>query len=143
MVLDTNVVLDWIVFNDASVEPLKAAHAAGKLTLVSRADCLEELRRVLAYPNFKLSTENQAQVLLDYRALLGPSGILPEEAYPERLFSHLPQCKDPDDQKFLEVAVQSGAATLISKDKRLLELNRRRQQTGVEICTPNQFVNGL
>ena len=132
------MVLDWIVFNDSRVAALQAAHAAGELTLVSRADCVEELLRVLAYPNFKLSALEQADAMLKYRALLGSSGLLAEEADPERLFGHLPRCKDPDDQKFLETAAQGAASAIISKDKRLLELNRGCQAVGFVVCTPVQ-----
>jgi predicted nucleic acid-binding protein len=37
----------------------------------------------------------------------------------------LPRCADPDDQKFLQLALASGARWLISKDNALLKLDRR------------------
>ena len=49
MVLDTNVWLDWLVFNDASVVALKAAHAAQQIEIVRDLPGELELERVLEY----------------------------------------------------------------------------------------------
>ena len=38
----------------------------------------------------------------------------------------LPKCRDPDDQKFLELARDCGADYLVTKDKALLVLARRK-----------------
>jgi predicted nucleic acid-binding protein len=43
----------------------------------------------------------------------------------------LPRCGDPDDQKFLELALASGARWLLSKDNELLRLDRRTSHTGL------------
>ncbi len=49
----------------------------------------------------------------------------------------LPRCRDPDDQKFLEVARDARAHLLVSKDKALLELVRgRRKSLPFRILTP-------
>ncbi len=47
----------------------------------------------------------------------------------------LPRCKDPDDQKFLELAARSGADLLVSKDKALLKL-RGRTRLAFRIMKP-------
>jgi predicted nucleic acid-binding protein len=61
---------------------------------------------------------------------------------PER--ARLPLCKDPDDQKFLELAFSSGADVLITKDRALLDLSRRKKrQVGrtlsFRVLTPDEF----
>jgi predicted nucleic acid-binding protein len=55
LVLDTNVVLDLVVFRDEGVRPLARALESGAAIAVTSQACLEELGRVLAYPQFKLN----------------------------------------------------------------------------------------
>ena len=45
MILDTNIWLDWLVFDDEAIAPLKQAFSAGRLTLVIDPACLAELTR--------------------------------------------------------------------------------------------------
>ncbi|HEY1610523.1 MAG TPA: PIN domain-containing protein, partial [Paraburkholderia sp.] len=53
----------------------------------------------------------------------------------------LPQCKDRDDQKFLELAHASGAAWLVSKDRAVLKLAKRvARDFGFRIAEPAAFV---
>lgn len=52
----------------------------------------------------------------------------------------LPRCSDPDDQKFLELAVAQRADALLSKDKAVLKLRRRAlRDFGLRICLPEQW----
>lgn len=52
----------------------------------------------------------------------------------------LPRCADPDDQKFLELARDAGAAWLLSRDAALLALARRcERQHGFRIVPPERF----
>lgn len=119
VVLDTNVVLSLWMFEDPSLIPLRAAVESGALRPVSRADCLDELVRVLAYPQFKQTPERQAEIAAAYRTRC----ILVEPADPPAC--ELPNCLDRDDQKFLELARDSGARALLSRDKLVLKLGRR------------------
>ncbi len=48
VVLDSNIWVDLLVFQDSSMAPIRAALDAGTIAPVIRADCREELRRVLA-----------------------------------------------------------------------------------------------
>ena len=50
VVLDTNIVLDVFVFNDAACAPLKAALEAGELNWLATPPMRDELARVLTYP---------------------------------------------------------------------------------------------
>jgi len=54
----------------------------------------------------------------------------------------LPRCKDPDDQKFLELAARTGANLLVSKDKALLRL-ARKPGLPFRIATPANAVAAL
>ena len=71
LVLDTNVWLDWLVFDDPGIAHIAAAVAAGEAEVVVDGACEAELARVLGYP-FKdrtLSTERQAECLARCRGL--------------------------------------------------------------------------
>jgi putative PIN family toxin of toxin-antitoxin system len=116
LVLDTNVVLDWLVFADPAAEPLARGIAAGALQVVTDPECTDELRRVLGYPALRLPVAEQAQVLSRYGtcATVCPDAV--EEA------PGLPRCSDPDDQKFLDLAWRAGARYLVSRDKALLAM---------------------
>jgi predicted nucleic acid-binding protein len=50
---------------------------------------------------------------------------------PDALHVRLPICTDKDDQKFLEIARDSGATVLITKDKALLKLARKTAAMGL------------
>jgi hypothetical protein len=40
----------------------------------------------------------------------------------------LPKCSDPDDQKFLELALACGATALLTRDEALLSLGRKKSR---------------
>ncbi len=123
LVLDTNVVLDLVVFNDPGAGSLRAAIESGRVALVTSADCLAELRRVLAYPKFALEAAAREAACRWFEA---HAGIVPATApHPP-----LPRCSDPDDQKFLDLAWTSRADFLVTKDKALLGLARRVSKHG-------------
>jgi putative PIN family toxin of toxin-antitoxin system len=118
VVLDTNIVLDWLVFEDGGMPRLMAAIKGRLLTVVSNAACVDELTRVLAYPAFKLDETARRDALQCY---LGLVEFVPQRA---SLLGIVPRCRDRDDQKFLELAAHAGAAALVSKDHAVLALKR-------------------
>jgi len=128
LVLDTNVVLDLLHFSDATALPILRALKAGRASCCVTKEMLDELRRVLAYPEFRLDTGAQAGLLARYRVLSRLTDVPASNM-------NLPRCSDPDDQKFLELAAAVAADFLVSKDKALLELERRRG-LGFRIVTP-------
>lgn len=128
LVLDTNVVLDLLLFEDAIAYPILAALQHGQIRCVANEATLEELRRVLAYPEFKLESVRQATLFTQYQRLVRVLDTQPVSV-------ELPICSDPDDQKFLELAASSHADLLVSKDRALLKL-RRRCAPHFQIMTP-------
>jgi putative PIN family toxin of toxin-antitoxin system len=124
LVLDTNVVLDWLVFEDPSVAALAAAIDAATVEVITSAECIAELERVLGYPRLRLDVAGQATVLGRYAARTTAFSALASTP------SNLPACSDPDDQKFLELAWRSGAALLVTKDRALLDLAARVAKRG-------------
>ncbi len=139
VVLDSNIWVDLLVFRDPHVEPIRHAMESGAITPVIRADCREELRRVLGYPQF-------ARFAVDIDAALATVDRLatleaaPDATEAETDGIRLPLCSDTDDQKFIELAHHARAACLVSKDKAVLKLKSRlRRTSGVDILTPPAF----
>lgn len=125
LVLDTNVVLDWVAFGDARVQPMVDAIESASLRLATSGVCLQELRRALGYAQVKLDAAAQALAFGRYAAHARVFEIpAPVEAM------DLPLCEDPDDQKFLELAWLARASHLVTRDKALLKLARRVAQAG-------------
>jgi len=125
LVLDTNVVLDWIVFRDSRVQPIVAAIERGTLRAATSSACLEELRRALSYAQVKLDAAAQALAFERYAA---HTKVFETPVSVEVM--DLPLCDDPDDQKFLELAWHAHASHLVTRDKALLKLARQVAQSG-------------
>ena len=136
VVLDSNVWLDWLVFDDPRVAQLKQAKRDGVFHIVIDQPCRDELRRVLAYEQFGLDETRQKTLLAEadrLSTLLDNLRYLPAE--------ELPWCSDPDDVKFLALSAVSEADWLITKDKALLSKRRRKNMLPVcfRIGTPEQW----
>ena len=133
VILDTNIWLDWLVFDDPAVVPLKSARSNGAVRIAINSACLEELGRVLAYPEFKLDAATRNALFTQVRNCT--------YRVDTKLLSPLPRCADPDDQKFLELARDAHADWLISKDKALLSLAKKSSDgAGFKIGTPEQWL---
>jgi putative PIN family toxin of toxin-antitoxin system len=129
IVLDTNVCLDLFVFRDPLCSHLLAAMQRGVVQAVTREDCRDEWRRVLHYPQLPIEGAQRAALVAAFDATIQ---LLPPEASAGHADEPgLPRCADPDDQKFLELALASGARWLLSKDKELLKLDRRTCGAGL------------
>ena len=119
LVLDTNIVLDLLVFDDAQVRPVKAGLEAGAFRWIATAAMREELARVLAYPKLAARVAfhrgDAASVLGDFdrhATLMDVPAKAPVT------------CGDPDDQKFIDLAV-AHRCTLLSKDFEVLRMKKR------------------
>jgi putative PIN family toxin of toxin-antitoxin system len=130
VVLDTNVVLSTLVFAQGPHAPLRYVWQREKcLPLVSRATT-EELLRVLGYPEFRLSDEEQGELLADYLPYCETVHI---PVKPPKT----PACRDPFDVPFLQLAVAGRADYLVTGDRDLLVLARR---LSCPIVTPEKFL---
>jgi len=119
LVLDTQIWLDWLVFDDPGVRRLRNAVHLGRAEVVLDAACDAELERVLAYDLGKHSISREAQI-----AALEQARRLARRVEKVAV-KGLPQCGDPDDQKFIELAAATKADALVTKDRELLRMKRR------------------
>ena len=137
LVLDTNVVLDWVAFDDARVRPIAAAIEGGALRAATSGACLTELHRALGYAQVKLDVAAQALAYARYVAHATAFEI-PEAA----AAAGLPRCEDPDDQKFLELAWHARASHLLTRDRALLKLAHRVAEFGrFAVLAPDVFLS--
>ena len=133
VVIDTNVCLDLFVFRDPRWHVLHAALLTGEVDAVTRTDCRMEWLIVLGYSHLQLDHAAQQACAAAFDQLIR---CLPDQP-PIAEAALLPQCKDKDDQKFLELARDAGAAILITKDKALLKLAGKIRRRGLfSILTP-------
>ena len=125
VVIDTNIILDIFVFADAAARPVRQALEAGQLDWIATQPMRSELARVLAYPQI-------VPRLAFYR--LGADEVLAGFDRHARLLEVAAKarltCSDPDDQKFIDLAV-AGQALLLSKDRHVLSMSKRLLAHGV------------
>jgi uncharacterized protein len=140
VVLDSNVWIDILVFDDPHSRPIAAALESGALAALIDARCLAELTYVLDYPQFAHRNVDKAAALAVVARLT--QLVEPRElTESDRNARPLPQCKDRDDQKFLELAHTAQADWLVSKDRAVLKLAKRvARDFGFRIAQPAPFV---
>lgn len=140
LVLDTHIWLDWLVFDDPGIAPLRDAMTRGEAQVFLSPACEAELQRVLAYPlqRFTLDGQQQAAALARCRTL----ATLHTHAHDVHTLAPLPRCADPDDQMFLELARDARADALITKDRALLALTSHHpRHLPFRIIAPAQFAH--
>ena len=128
VVIDTNIALDLLVFEDPAWAPLTAVLAAGELRWLATAAMRVELARVLGYPLIARRLVQRdlaaARVLGDFDARVHMVQGVPPRAPCV--------CSDPDDQVFIDLAVAHGAL-LLSKDRAVLSMKKRLAARGVTV----------
>jgi predicted nucleic acid-binding protein len=104
---------------------------------VTSASCREEWLRVLCYPQLALDGAAREAATARFDALIQccPPWLDSVEGAAKPL-----RCSDPDDQKFLDLALRADARWLLSRDDHLLALARRARREGLfEILAPQEW----
>jgi uncharacterized protein len=132
IVLDTNVVLDWLLFNEPSVAELAAAMVTRRVLWIATAAMRGEMAHVLGRGLAEARGANPAGLAAVWDRHCTEHPTAPPAA------AHL-RCTDTDDQKFIDLALASGARWLISRDRAVLKLRRRATPHGLTIAPPDQW----
>ncbi|MDO9144188.1 putative toxin-antitoxin system toxin component, PIN family [Rhodoferax sp.] len=134
VVLDTNVVLSALVFGGGQAGQLRLGWQQGAFVPLVSTATAQELVRVLAYPKFRLSKSDQDELLADYLPYAQTVRVpQPPPAVPE--------CRDPLDMPFMQLAVAGKAQVLVSGDQDLLVLSGEfKQASGCLILTMDMFL---
>ena len=131
--IDTNIVLDLFVFKDPATQPLKLALASHKIQWLTTQAMRDELERVLSYPKI------MARLAVSE---LDAKNVLQRFDAEARLVEVAPKagvtCRDADDQKFIDLAVQHQAM-LLSKDRAVLCMKKRLLTLSVRAQTALEF----
>lgn len=127
VVLDTNVLLDLWLFDDPRFDGLADLLEQPQMRWLTTAEMREEFRRVLDYAHLVPKREQRGLSVDALLARFDRHACLCEPA-PKAPYV----CKDPDDQKFIDLAV-AYQATLYSKDKYVLALKNRLARLGLEV----------
>lgn len=128
-VLDTNVVVSAVLLpRSVPRQAFDLAFIRG-IVLVSES-MLDELDDVLRRPRFEryVSEDERLQFLT----------IFIRDATVAEVTEVIIDCRDPKDNKFLELAVSGNATCIISGDADLLVLHPFR---GIPVVTPQEFVS--
>jgi len=129
IVIDTNVVISALIFgSSSSMKAFTLAKLRG--TILISNDVLSELINVLSRSKFDRYITSEIRE--DFLASL----IL--EAEIVRITEKITACRDPKDNKFLELAISGYANYLLTGDQDLLVLHPFRT---LQIITVSNFLN--
>jgi len=131
VVVDTNTFVSAAIF-DRSV-PRQVINRVKSLGIIlTSTQVSEELYSVFSREKFDkyLSRIERAQFLLS---------VL-NEVESVKTTTHISDCRDPRDNKFLELAVDGNAQYIITGDNDLLHLSPYR---GIHILTPSDFLKEM
>ncbi|MBN2003833.1 MAG: putative toxin-antitoxin system toxin component, PIN family [Anaerolineae bacterium] len=134
VVIDTNVLVSALIRPNGRVGEVLRHLRQGDYTLLYAPALLEELVDVLTRPRIRDKygiTEDDVKTTLALFLLRGEA-VVPEDT--------VTACRDPKDNKFLEVAVAGEANALVSGDEDLLVLDPFE---GIPIITPAEFLHRL
>ncbi len=130
MILDTNAVLDWLVFRDACMRGWARAIEQGELRWLSCEPMRAELVRTLSYAQLVRWRPDCVTVLQTH------DRWAQECLVPRGTCSPGLQCTDPDDQLFVDLGLFQGARWLVTKDRALLRLARAARDRGLMMVKP-------
>ena len=123
VVLDTNVFISAMLFGGEAEKAFEIIRK--KYELILSKDVLQEYIRVLSYPKFSLEKE---EITFLIEVILLPASL------PIKVTTVVNKIKnDPEDNKFLSLALDGKAKFLVSGDKDLLTLKTFRETDIVSI----------
>ena len=126
LVIDTHVLLSALLFPAGSLSWLRHAWQSEAILPLASRETTVELLRVLHYPKFCLTGNERGDLLSDYLPWCETVIVSKPPAVPE--------CRDPSDRPFLELALAGQADALVTGDGDLLAL---ASVFSVPILTPN------
>ena len=133
IVLDTNVVLDWLLFDDPRVALVADDVMAGRARWIASVTMRDELDRVLRRGIASCPGHATDSIMGAFDRWT----TTVEAAAPACAASLC--CIDADDQKFIDLAVQWQAVALVSRDRAVLRLARAALDVGLRILVPERW----
>ena len=135
-VLDTNIWLDILLFNDPSVKKLSNLIFKKEILVLSCKQCDDEFSRVLKYKNLGIEKEKQNYMLRTYKEFVKNIDFV------ETLnSSNIPKCHDSDDQKFVNLSCINHVDWLLTKDKQILKMKKKLGKMKVKVSTVENWIS--
>ena len=117
VVLDTNVLISLAFAHRGIATTLRALLAEEAFTLITSADLLAELYRVLHYPRIRQRFHPTEDDILEFIGILLERALVVPGRYQVRRVK-----PDPTDDMFLACALEGKADYIVSRDPHLLNL---------------------
>ena len=133
VVIDTNVLLDFWVFRDPQASALLSLLESGRIAALRSPETEEEFAEVIGRDAFGLPPSAQREIMEAWFALSIRAQPAPAPA----------RCRDPLDQKFLDLAAGGHARVLVSKDKLVLKAGRALRRCGILALRPAEAAREL
>lgn len=115
LILDTNILLDLLVFHDARADGIRRGIAEHEFEMIYTTEMLTEFTNVIARPAFAQSISDQSRLLDHWTRMAIHKPTPPCCSF---------RCDDPDDQPFIDLAYHYRPSQLISKDGKILKMRR-------------------
>lgn len=131
VVLDTNILLDWLVFRDPCVAALAAGIESGQVVWRATPAMRLEFDRVLPRDALVRWCPDAAAATAAWDRW-ARIDVAEPPAGPLR-------CTDPDDQVFIDLALHRRCSWLVTRDRALLRLARSAALWGVAVLTPDAW----
>ena len=135
VVLDTNVLISAFVSSKGAPAQIFDLWREGKLEIVTSQEAIDEIKRVLTYPRIRGRLRYSDEQVQQFLSLLKEDAV-----FLENLSVTAVVAADPDDDKFLALALASQAQYIVSGDGHLLDVGVYQ---GVPIVTPAAFLVGF
>jgi uncharacterized protein len=135
LVVDTNVIVSGLITSSTPPAQILDAVRSKKVILLVSDEVVEEYLRVLEYPHirkYKKITDEMVSLIASFFV---------EDTERVEVLSHVVKSKDPDDNKFLSLAVEGKADFLITGDK--ADLLSLKEIEGIAILTAREALRRL
>ncbi len=129
IVIDVNIIISALLFPHSKPDlALQKAQDTGEILM--SFPVWTELENVIARPKFNryIQLEKREQFLRDLYQTITPINNILEK---------ITDCRDPKDNKYLELAIAGSAQYIITGDNDLLVLNPFRE---IKIIKPDEFL---
>jgi putative PIN family toxin of toxin-antitoxin system len=128
-VFDTNTLISsFLIRNSTSFAALEKARNSGQI--IFSAETFLEFESVLMRTKFDRYFSKEERLLI--------INAVSDEAKFEKVKSELTICRDPKDDKFLNLALDSKASCIITGDQDLLVLHPFKN---IPVLSPSDFLN--
>lgn len=131
VILDSNFILDVFFFKDSIAVPLFKELQKTGAQFYRTEETTEELKHVLMRDQFLHGDTSPSEVIHSWE---NASTLCSKPA------SCSLKCRDPLDQKFIDLAFSLAPCCLISKDNDILKLRRKASKLKMKFGRPDEFI---